>query len=486
MTATAAKKPASRKRTSVPAAEPSTSTSTAVDAIAPASHILRDVPLDQIEPHPHNPRKDLGDLTELANSIKAKGILEPVVLVPAPADAVSLVKRSPVYRVIAGHRRTAAAGLADVATVPAIIREDMSETDQLEAMLIENGHRTNLTRFEEGRCMQGLLDLGVTKVHIARRTGHARTTVDNRLALASLPEKAEEYVANRKITLDDAVTLSEIRDSDPDVYEDLAARLDSGTLASWSMSNAVDLVKNRRADEKWIADLDAQGIKHAIHGQAGDYTGQTYIAALGLTPKQHKDCPGQFIVHSADSTAYQTKERSATHYCTDAATHHPELKTGGKVESEKERAKREARHQLDEDLGAACAARKSWIRTVMTDGTTATADARAALVKLTTDWVTGHDYLESSGLDYWEERDADFKAPKADLDLLTLALLPNVDTEIPDDAYDYDYTVGKGGTEKLEKVRDILTSLEGAGYPLSDIEQQLVTIATTKAEEVAS
>ena len=95
------------------------------------------LPLDKLHPHPDNPRKEIGDVTELADSIKSKGVMQNLTVVPAKDG----------YTVIIGHRRCAAAKLAGLKEVPCVIVE-MSDREQVATMLLENMQRVDLTPYE--------------------------------------------------------------------------------------------------------------------------------------------------------------------------------------------------------------------------------------------------------------------------------------------------------------------------------------------------
>ena len=124
----------------------------------------------QLAPHPKNVRRDVGNVVDLANSISAQGIMQPLVVAPAlAADG---------YTIIAGHRRFAAAQLANLQALPCVIREDLdTEPKQLEAMLVENTQRADLTVVEEAAAYQSLLEFeGYTIKSVAKATGRSRTS----------------------------------------------------------------------------------------------------------------------------------------------------------------------------------------------------------------------------------------------------------------------------------------------------------------------
>lgn len=155
-----------------------------------------------IHPHPRNPRRDLGDLTELAASIKAQGLIQPVVV----------ARRDDGYVLIAGHRRHRAATLAGHGTVPALIRDDLTSDAQIiEAMLIENVQRTDLTALEEADAYAQLELLGVKEAAMAQATGRAPKTVKERLLIAGLPAERREQIEAGTLSVEGAVKCGRLR-----------------------------------------------------------------------------------------------------------------------------------------------------------------------------------------------------------------------------------------------------------------------------------
>lgn len=128
-----------------------------------------------IDPHPDNPRKNIGDVTDLAASIKANGLLAPLSVVPNGSR----------YRVIAGHRRLAACKQAGTGAVPCFVL-DLDPLQQLEAMITENCQREQLTALEEADAIQGMLDLGATTASVAHRLGRSADYVRDRAKAASI------------------------------------------------------------------------------------------------------------------------------------------------------------------------------------------------------------------------------------------------------------------------------------------------------------
>lgn len=128
-----------------------------------------------IDPHPDNPRKNIGDVTDLAASIKTNGLLTPLSVVPNGER----------YRVIAGHRRLAACKQAGIGVAPCFVLQ-LGPLQQLEAMVTENCQREQLTVLEEADAIQGMLALGATTASVAYRLGRSGDYVRDRAKAASI------------------------------------------------------------------------------------------------------------------------------------------------------------------------------------------------------------------------------------------------------------------------------------------------------------
>lgn len=187
---------------------------------------LATLPVEDIDAHPRNVRREVKDLEEIAASIKAVGILQPLTV--APQDGR--------YVLIAGHRRLAAAQKAGLTEVPAVIREDLANdlAKQLQAQLVENLQRTDLTVMEEADAYAQLELLGVKEAAIAKTTGRSKTTVHQRLLLAGLPTKRREQYEAGSISLDGAVMCAKLLAQYADDAEIVALINDAGT---WAFSN---------------------------------------------------------------------------------------------------------------------------------------------------------------------------------------------------------------------------------------------------------
>ena len=217
-----------------------------------------------IGPHPNNPRQDLGDLTELADSIRSQGVLQPITVVPDPEDPMR-------YVCVLGHRRHAASKLAGQHLIPGMIRTDLSASQQLVAMGVENVQRSDLTPVEEASWLQGLLDLGeVKRSQLSKVTGMSKTTVSSRLKLGHLPAVAQMKVHEGQATLEEALQLADA-DLPADVVEDLTAKL--GTPAfRWELENARRAAKAAADRAQVRARLEESGVTWSDNHDGVDTT----------------------------------------------------------------------------------------------------------------------------------------------------------------------------------------------------------------------
>ena len=156
--------------------------------------MIKNIEISRIHPHYNNPRKELGDLTELAESIKKTGILQNLTVVPWFSNITKSGADDPVkqeemgYIAVIGHRRLAAAKLAGLKEVPCVI-SDMSYSEQIATMLLENMQRNDLTLYEQAEGFQMMLDLGESVGDISEKTGLSTTTVRRRVKLLDLDKE---------------------------------------------------------------------------------------------------------------------------------------------------------------------------------------------------------------------------------------------------------------------------------------------------------
>lgn len=233
------------------------------------------IAVENIYQHPDNPRKDLGDLSELSESIKKKGVMQNLTVIPGHWDE-KMEWHEEGYTLIIGHRRCAAAKLAGVKELPCRIVEDMSKKDQVSTMLEENMQRNDLTIWEQANGFQLMLDLGDTEAQIAEKTGFSKTTIRHRLNIAKLNQKElqkKEKDENFQLSLKDLYELEKIEDIKTR-DKVLKAATDSRDLV-WKAKQAVT-EETRTRNKKLFAELFKKaGIKKAPDGTENErYSGK--------------------------------------------------------------------------------------------------------------------------------------------------------------------------------------------------------------------
>ncbi|MFZ1997018.1 MAG: ParB/RepB/Spo0J family partition protein [Solirubrobacteraceae bacterium] len=161
----------------------------AILSVAPREEAeeLRQLPLDLVSTNPRQPRDSFDEaaLVALAESIKVRGVLQPVLVRPLPGGT---------YELIAGERRWRAAKLAELETVPAIVRHH-DDAASLEVALVENMAREDLNPVEEARACAALTEeLGLSREEVGRRVGRSRVAVSNLIRLLDLPDETLESI----------------------------------------------------------------------------------------------------------------------------------------------------------------------------------------------------------------------------------------------------------------------------------------------------
>lgn len=158
-----------------------------------------EIPLERIEPSPDNVREELRGLQELAASMRAVGVLQPILVTPS--------RRPGLVTIVDGHRRRAAAALAGLATMPGLATKPGSSTDTLVTMLLAALHDP-LRPTEEAQAMERLRLSGMSVAQIARATCRPRSTVSERLLLARLPKEAQDMIDADELAVRDAVEIA--------------------------------------------------------------------------------------------------------------------------------------------------------------------------------------------------------------------------------------------------------------------------------------
>ena len=227
--------------------------------------------LNDIVPHPQNPRKELGDLTELADSIREVGIMQNLTVVPTDEEWDS-------FRIIIGHRRAAAAKLAGLTEVPCVVVENMSEQEQVATMLLENMQRSDLTTLEQAEGFQLMLDMGDSVAQISRKTGFGETTIRHRVKLLELDRKVLENKQSQ-MSMTDLILLEKIKDPE---------RKDK-VLKTYGGDRNFSLRVEEEVKAEKLAETKAKAIE--------------LLSAAGLTPNTDvwsMDCTGKISLEDFD------------------------------------------------------------------------------------------------------------------------------------------------------------------------------------------
>lgn len=164
-------------------------------AAGQASAGEQDCPLDLIRPNPDQPRRDFPprEMEDLTNSVREKGVLQPLLVRPDPEDASR-------YQIIAGERRWRAAQAARLHTVPVVVR-DFTDLEMLEVAIIENVQRADLNPVEEAQGYQQLIErFGHSQAKLADAMGKSRSHIANTLRLLSLPEDVRDHLAAGRLS----------------------------------------------------------------------------------------------------------------------------------------------------------------------------------------------------------------------------------------------------------------------------------------------
>lgn len=174
------------------------------------------LPISKLHHHPKNPRKDIGDITELIESIKKNGIMQNLTVIEGFYRETNgeFFNTDTEYTVIIGHRRLEAAKAAGLFAVPCRIYKNIPESEQITTMLEENMQRNDLTPIEQADSFQLCLDLGETVESIAEKTGFSKSTVYHRINLGKLDRSVVEAVEEDdsfQITMKDYIELEKIK-----------------------------------------------------------------------------------------------------------------------------------------------------------------------------------------------------------------------------------------------------------------------------------
>lgn len=292
------------------------------------------IPIRQLHPHPDNPRKELGDLSELAASIKENGVYQNLTVIPghylnsreyiqkcvdeggdASAAAAAWTPKalwsSEDYTIIIGHRRASAAQQAGLYELPCAIVE-MDEREQMQTMMIENMQRSDLTVYEQAQGFQMMMDFGQTVEQIADKSGFSQSTIRRRVKLLELNQDNFKKAEGRGATLSDFAQLDKI--------ENLEAR--NRVLETLGTQNFNRAMQAALEEQKWQhqkAEWVEQLKKFATEDPDATYQTHEHVAAYGkwginkevTVPEDAGQVPYFFKVGENQIDVYKTRDVEA-------------------------------------------------------------------------------------------------------------------------------------------------------------------------------
>ena len=214
------------------------------------------IKIDHLEAHPDNPRKDLGDLTELVQSIRQRGVLQNLTVTQHP-------EKPGQYRVLIGHRRLAAAREAGLETLPCTVVQNMTHSEQIAVMLAENMQRADLTLMEQVEGIQMMLELGETVQSISEKTGLSQSTVYRRKKLTELDRgELEKSFSAHQPTLEEYEKLEKVKN--PERRNALLQYIGTSNF-DWYLRQETDRERLaektesvRQALKKWAQEVEQQ------------------------------------------------------------------------------------------------------------------------------------------------------------------------------------------------------------------------------------
>lgn len=295
------------------------------------------LPAAMLHPHRDNPRKALGDLTELAESIKANGVMQNLTVIPIEEAEPDTDRQG--YTVIIGHRRLEAAKLAGLNEVPCVITH-MGRAKQLSTMLLENIQRNDLTVYEQAQGFQLMMDMGSTVKEISTLSGFSEKTVRHRLEIAKLDGvKVKNVSEERQLSLSDFAQLEKVEDIDE--RNKLLGFIGTGSF-KWHLDNAVadqEMRKLAKFAQSTLMQFAVKSEYSNCYGLAVYATLKTESDVRELTvPEAKKGVKYYYVVGRYDIKVYVKEPKPKEK--TDAAEKEKKLRTKAQIQALDELAER--------------------------------------------------------------------------------------------------------------------------------------------------
>ncbi len=260
---------------------------------------LRQIPVELIVPNPHQPRGtfDEPSLLGLAESIRVRGVLQPVLVRPVPGGT---------YELVAGERRWRAAKLAALESVPAIIRYEDDATS-LEVALIENMVREDLNPVEEARACAALTEeLGLTREEVGARVGRSRVAVSNLIRLLDLPDPAIAAIERRDLSEGHGRALLLATD-----HDDRRRLTREAVAAGWSVRELEEHARRANGDAGGARRARRRQALHPDQEAAIVLLSDSFGSALGRDVEVTATTAGGYRVHVSFESADEALDLAA-------------------------------------------------------------------------------------------------------------------------------------------------------------------------------
>lgn len=419
---------------------------------------------EELYPHPDNPRKNLGDLTELTESIRKNGVLQNLTVVPADKG----------YMVVIGHRRCAAAEQAGLEELPCII-SDMDYKTQIHTMLTENMQRSDLTPQEQAQGFQMMMQLGSSVAEIVQETGFSESTVRHRLKLTELDQKVLGEKCAENINMFDLIKLEQIKD--PELKNEVLKTIGTKNFG-WKYESALKKEKN---DARW------EEVEQLICDKAEKIESTTGLAYKGATGI---NTPDESIIKDVEKLR-ETIDKLFYHYNEPYIYFYAESKSSFAAvkekdpEEEERRAKRERnKNILDEKYSLM---HEMWIEFVENVPLNTIKENMSFLLEsivhyafLEDLWVNPEqdDMLEAVGVDVeefaeleWEQQEEVLKKTAAENTnrLLLLGTFSHIKALHGNRLFDW-----QGKYDPNHKLGELYDFLKVFGYRMSEEEQAMI------------
>ncbi|WP_288270178.1 ParB/RepB/Spo0J family partition protein [uncultured Bifidobacterium sp.] len=358
---------------------------------------ITDMPIDQLVENPDNPRKQIGDVTDLAASIREQGIKQPLTV--TPTGNMDIDGRE-TYRIVIGHRRYTAAKKAGLTAVPVII-EDMTRRQEREVMLVENCQRSDLTPLEEADAYQGILDLGASVEDAARKTGRSMQFVRDRVKIASIPASVrthDEHFSQSSVSR--LLAIAEFQGDQQ--AQNLLAETDDHDF-----SYELRRLRRKRDEDQWWdrqeTQLNKAGITvKPINGAYWEFNVDGYERVLMMTPAWPTPEETRDIIDKLNSidggydpeAVYGDREHHAflafQRIPQDRLDKEQAIKDEEKLKNARKTARTKARHEF---MHAATDTRRAWLNQNMHAATrTKQTEAALLLARITLLGTTGYGF----------------------------------------------------------------------------------------------